>query len=433
MKLLNQSITHLSISILAIVGIWSVFFYINMEREIKSSIDEGLRNYKRLIIQNAHKDSSILHKTYFDESFFTIQKTDKNTALTFVNQYLDTILYMQDYYDPTPELEEVRMLITAFEFEEEYYILKVANALVDKEDMLATFFKNTIWLYVSLIIAILIINNIVLKRLWKPFYDLLFQIKDYRLDKTQKLPEIQTRTKEFADLKNAINTLLVDSKIVYEQQKQFIGNASHELQTPLAISINKIELLLEDKDLNQEQASAIAEVYDITQRMVRLNKSLLLLSKIENKQFIDNREVALHEIVLQSIEELEDFTAFKNIDIQIDKSSSTLLTIDATLAHILISNLIRNAIFHNINNGVVHITMDENSFKICNSGTEQALDTDKIFTQFYKSHNSSKGTGLGLAIVKAISDLYGYSISYQFKDQQHCIKIQFNTKHSLQV
>lgn len=432
MKLLNQSITYLSIFILAIIGIWSVFFYKNMEKEIKSSIDEGLRNYKRLIIQNAHKDPSILHKTYFDESFFTIQKIDEKTGLTFVNQYLDTILYMQDYNDPTPELEEVRMLITAFEFEEDYYMLKVANAMVDKEDLIAAFFKNTIWLYVSLTIGILLINNIVLKRLWKPFYDLLFQIKDYRLDSTQKLLKIQTRTKEFADLKNALNTLLVDSKILYEQQKQFIGNASHELQTPLAISINKIELLLENKDLTQEQATALAEVYDITQRMVRLNKSLLLLSKIENKQFLNNQEISLHEVILQSIDELEDFATFKNVEIRVEKSYTTRLTINPTLAHILISNLIRNSIFHNIENGVVRITMDKNNFKICNTGVEHALDKDKIFTQFYKSHTSSKGTGLGLAIVRAITDLYEYSLAYEFKDQHHCIKIQFDTTHSLQ-
>lgn len=432
MKLLNQSLTYLSISILAIIGVWSIFFYLNMEKEIKSSIDEGLRNYKRLIIQNAHKDPSILHKTYFDESFFTIQKIDKKTGLTFVNQYLDTILYMQDYNDPTPELEEVRMLITAFEFEEEYYMLKVANAMVDKEDMVAAFFKNTIWLYVSLAIGILLINNIVLKRLWRPFYDLLFQIKNYRLDSTQKLPKTKTRTKEFNDLDNTINNLLIDSKVVYEQQKQFIGNASHELQTPLAISINKIELLLEDKDLTQKQTKAIAEVYDITQRMIRLNKSLLLLSKIENKQFLDNQETSLYEVTRKSIDELDDFAAFKKVEVRLEKSAPTLLTIDPSLAHILISNLIRNAIFHNIENGVVHITIDKNRFKICNTGIGHALDKDKIFTQFYKTHHNSKGTGLGLAIVKAISDLYGHSISYEFKDQHHCIKIQFDTMHSLQ-
>lgn len=433
MKLLNQSLTYLSISILAIIGIWSVFFYLNMEKEIKSSIDEGLRNYRRLIIQNAHKDPSILHKTYFDESFFTIQKIDKKTGLTFVNQYLDTILYMQDYLDPTPELEEVRMLITAFEFEEEYYMLKVANAMVDKEDMVAAFFKNTIWLYISLAIGILLINTIVLKRLWKPFYNLLFQIKGYRLDSTQKIPEIQTRTKEFTDLKNAINTLLIDSKIVYEQQKKFIGNASHELQTPLAISINKIELLLEDKNLTQKQTNAIAEIYDITQRMVRLNKSLLLLSKIENKQFLDNQEVCIYKIIQKSIDELEDFARFKKVEVRVEKSSSTLLTIDPTLAHILTSNLIRNSIFHNIENGLVYITINKNGFKFCNTGVGPALDKDKIFTQFYKSHNNSKGTGLGLAIVKAISDLYGFSLSYEFKDQQHCFNIQFDTTHSLQI
>src|SRR5699024_9284432 len=137
--------------------------YINMVNEIKSSIDEGLENYKRLIVQYAHRDASILEKNYFDESFFTIQKIDKTTALSFKDQFIDTIVYMQDFEDDEPEPEEVRMLITAFEFKGEYYELKVANALVDKEDMIRAFFVNTIWLYISVIIGILIINNAILK------------------------------------------------------------------------------------------------------------------------------------------------------------------------------------------------------------------------------------------------------------------------------
>lgn len=425
MKLLNQSIKHLSISILAIITIWSIIFYINMVREIKDSIDEGLENYKRLIIQNAHKDPTILHKNYFDESFFTVEKINKSEALSMKDQYIDTILYMQDFNDPEPELEEVRMLITAFEFDEEYYELKVANAMVDREDMVRAFFLNTIWLYILLIVGILIINNIVLKRLWKPFYDLLNQLKNYRLDRTKKLPEIHTKTKEFTDLQDALNILLTDSKKVFEQQKLFIGNASHELQTPLAISINKLELLLENKNLTDYQALELSEIYSITQRMIRLNKSLLLLSKIENKQFIENQIVEIHKIVQQSIEELEDFAAYKDISIRIKKTNALSVTSNPDLAYIIVSNLLKNAIFHNIEHGFVEVCITSNTLIITNTGKKAQLDNEKIFTQFYKSNTSIQGTGLGLAIVKAIADLYGYSISYYYKNELHYFEIHF--------
>lgn len=430
MKLLNQSIKHLSLSILGIVTIWSIVFYINMVREIKSSIDEGLENYKRLIIQNAHQDSSILNKNYFDESFFTVEKIDKETALAMKDQYIDTSLYMQDFDDLEPELEEVRMLITAFEFNGTYYELKVANSMVDREDMIRAFFLNTIWLYIALIIGIILINNVVLKRLWNPFYSLLHQLKSYRLGRTQHLPEIHTKTREFSDLQDAINILLTDSKNTFEQQKIFIGNASHELQTPLAIASNKIELLLEDKNLANQQAEDLTEVYQIIQRMVRLNKSLLLLSKIENKQFIENQVVSIPEVIQQAIEELEDFAAYKNIDLKLNIDNELSVTINPSLAHIIVSNLLKNAIFHNFENGSVVIDVQSDRLRISNSGEKQALDSKKIFTQFYKSNNSVQGTGLGLAIVKAITNLYGYSMDYHFLKQMHCIEIHFQTKVS---
>lgn len=428
MKLLNQSFKYLSLSILGIISIWSIFFYINMVNEIKSSIDEGLENYKRLIVQYAHRDASILEKNYFDESFFTIQKIDKTTALSFKDQFIDTIVYMQDFEDDEPEPEEVRMLITAFEFKGEYYELKVANALVDKEDMIRAFFVNTIWLYISVIIGILIINNAILKRLWKPFYDLLFQLRNYRLDKTHNLPLVTTNTKEFAYLQECLTNLLTESKEVYNQQKIFIGNASHELQTPLAIAVNKLELLLERKDITDHQANDINDIYQIIQRMIRLNKSLLLLSKIENKQFIENQKISIGNIVRQTIEELEDYAEYKKITIEFVEHNPLWVEFNPALAHIIISNLLKNAIFHNIPNGKVDIILQQKNLKVINTGKRETLDDQKIFTQFYKSNTSNQGTGLGLAIVKAIIELYGLSISYSFKKQLHCLEINFRDK-----
>lgn len=428
MKLLNQSLKYLSISMFVIITVWSVIFYANMLTEIKSSIDEGLENYKRLIISNAHQDPSILDKQYFDESFFTIREIDKNEALSMVDQYIDTELYMQDKDDLVPELEPVRMLITAFEFNNRYYELKVANSMVEKEDMIRAFFVNTIWLYIVLIVGIVLINNIMLKRLWSPFYNLLSQLKKYRLGSTQDLPVIKTQTTEFIDLQKAVNILLTDNKAAFEQQKQFIGNASHELQTPLAIAINKLELLLEKNELKEEQAEDITEIYQIVERMIRLNKSLLLLSKIENKQFIDNQIVSINSIVHKTADELEDFADYKEININIEEKGKLNIEINPPLAQIVISNLLKNAIVHNIKQGSVDVLITDKSLIVCNTGEDKPLDSDKIFTHFYKSSSSTQGTGLGLPIVKAILDLYGFPITYNFKKGLHCMEVHFISK-----
>ena len=71
---------------------------------------------------------------------------------------------------------------------------------------------------------------------------------------------------------------------IYVNLKKFTSHTTHELQTPLAIATNKLELILEKGDLGDANAGSIADVLRIIERLTQLNKSLLLLSKIENKQ-----------------------------------------------------------------------------------------------------------------------------------------------------
>ncbi|WP_418502294.1 sensor histidine kinase [Flagellimonas sp.] len=426
MKLLNQSLTYLSFSILAIVAIWGVLFYVNTLNEIKSSIDEGLENYKRLIIQNAQKDSTILTKTYFDESFFTIRKLEESRALAVKDQYLDTEILMQDADDEELEMEPVRMLVTAFGIDGQYYELKVANSMVEEDDLIKELLRDVIWLYVILIIAIILVNNFVLKKLWKPFYHVLDQLKNFRLGHSQHLAQTHTRTKEFLDLQKVVNTLLEHTINTFEQQKQFIGNASHELQTPLAIATHKLELVLENGKLDSNDARNLTETYQIIQRLVHLNRSLLLLTKIENHQFLDNQTISVNAMVRQAIDDMEDITAFKDISVHIQETTELSTQMDTALAHILISNLIRNAISHNVKHGKIEISITESDLKIYNTGNSEALDDTLIFDRFHKSGPTSNSTGLGLAIVKAITDFYAFRVTYSFQDGLHCFELSFN-------
>lgn len=425
MKLLNKSLIYLSVSLFFIIGIWSVVFYFNMLNEIKESVDEGLDNYKRQIIYEAEKDRKVLLKNNFDEGFFAIQEISQKKALSIKDTYIDTLMYMQDADDESPELEPVRMLTTAFEHNEKVYKLRIINSMVEEDDLVKELVYDTVWLYLILILIIIIINNFVLKRLWKPFYSLLNQLKNYRIGYSKNLPEVKTETKEFADLQQAVNVLLHHTIETYEQQKSFIGNASHELQTPLAIALNKLELLIENENLKDNQAESIANVMQIIGRLVRLNKSLLLLTKIENKQFLNNQNISLNEAVNEIISDLSEITEYKNIEFVFTETSQVNIEIDGSLLNILLSNLLRNAIFHNVENGKVNINVSTNSIEIINTGIEMAIDPQKIFSRFYKSNTATNGSGLGLAIVKAICDLYGFTILYRFKNSLHTFEINF--------
>lgn len=425
MKLLNKSILHLMTYLLLIVSLWSVIFYFNMLDEIKGSVDEELENYKRQIVFKAEKDSTILQQKTFDEGFFSVNKISEEEALSFKDTYEDTEIYAQDADDEAPELEPVRILTTVFEQNGNFYQLKIFNNMVEEDDLVKELLWDAAGLYVLLIFSILMINNIVLQRLWKPFYELLDELKNYRLGISKKLPNVETKTKEFSDLQDAVTTLLQYSEKSYEQQKEFIGNASHELQTPLAIAISKLELLIEKENFTENQAEKIAEIMEIIERLVRLNKSLLLLTKIENKQFFDNQEIKVNDIVEKNIEDLSDIAEFKDVEIIFSENSELLVKADAALINIIVSNLLRNAIFHNIKSGKVEVKIDAKKLSVLNTGTDHSLSHEKIFTRFQKSEQHQSGSGLGLAIVKAIAELYDFSVSYDFKNGMHEFSVNF--------
>lgn len=425
MKLLNRSILHLMTYLLLIVSLWSVIFYFNMLDEIKGSVDEELENYKRQIVFKAEKDPTILQQKTFDEGFFSVNKISEEEALSFKDTYEDTEIYAQDADDEAPELEPVRILTTVFEQNGSFYQLKIFNNMVEEDDLVKELLWDAAGLYILLIFSILFINNFVLKRLWKPFYELLDELKNYRLGISKSLPNVETKTKEFSDLQDAVTTLLQYSEKSYEQQKEFIGNASHELQTPLAIAISKLELLIEKENFTEDQAEKIAEIMEIIERLVRLNKSLLLLTKIENKQFFDNQEIKVNDIVEKNIEDLSDIAEFKEVEIIFSENSELSVKADAALINIIVSNLLRNAIFHNTKPGKVEVKIDAKKLSVLNTGTDHSLNHEKIFTRFQKSEQHQSGSGLGLAIVKAIAELYDFTVSYDFKNGMHEFSVNF--------
>ena len=420
MRLLNQSLIYLSVPLLLIVSIWSVVFYINMLDEISDSIDDGLDNSKLLIIQRAASDSTILQKNNFNESNYAIQEIAKASAITIRDIYTDTTLYMQDENDREP----VRMLSTAFELKGKFYRLQVISSMVEEDDLIEDLFWSVVWLYLVMLTAMLFINKIALQKLWKPFYEILQQLKTFRLDSNEKAPGIKTNIKEFKALKTAVNTLTQHSIETYTHQKQFTENAAHELQTPLAIAAGKLELLLEKDDIKDTHAADIAQVLQIIERLARLNKSLLLLTKIENKQYTANQTISINKTVHQCINDLEDFIAYKNVNISFRETAQAEVEMDMALASILISNLIKNAVFHNTPNGLITIDVTQKIFTISNTGNEKALDPEKIFNRFYKHSTEQTSTGLGLAVVKAICTLYGFGLSYHYNNT-HCFEIRF--------
>lgn len=425
MKLANQTLKYLSVSVLVVIALWSTIFYLFMLEAIHDNIDEELENQKRLIIQELASEAIVSPNLEFGINNYKVREIPEQQAIKMQNVYKDTMLYKQDDDDPEPELEPVRMLTTAFEHKGHYYELSIINSMIEESDLIKNLFYSVLILFVLLVVSIVLINKVVIERLWSPLYYFLDQLTKFRLGKSDDKPSMDTNIVEFKDLQLAVTTLIRHNEEIYEQQKQFIGNASHELQTPLAIMINKLEMMVETEGLQSEQANAIAEVLNTAERLVRLNKSLLLLTKIENRQFLNNEDLSLNTLVTNIVEELEDMATFKNITIQVQQQLELNLSLDSSLANIMVSNLIRNALFHNIEGGEVDIAITENALLVANTGAEGPLDAEQVFSRFYKSDASSKGTGLGLAIVQAICHLYGFEVSYYYDQSKHIFKLNF--------
>ncbi|MFC3196933.1 sensor histidine kinase [Parapedobacter deserti] len=423
MKLLNHTLLYLSGSLIFILSIWAVVFYFSMMDEVYDSIDDGLENYKMLIIKKAIRDTTLLNKSRFDESNYAIRPVERELALRAREEFKDTSMYMEYEED----YEVLRMLTTYFSTpQEKYYELKIIASMVEGDDLVGDFLHALLWLYLAVIASAFIINNWVLRKIWKPFYQLQHELRAFRLGEDKSFNPPPTKVTEFRDMNETVAELLKANIAVYQQQKQFIENASHELQTPLAIAINKLELLLEQSQEGGAQ-QLLANAIQYLERMTRLNKSLLLLSKIENKQFSSEEEVNFNQRLTQQIADFDELIGYKRISLTMVEKAKLTGVFNADLADILITNLLKNAIVHNREGGNIRIVVAADGFEIANTGREQPLDAEKMFTRFYRSADQPSSTGLGLAVVKAIAQLHRASVTYRYDGGMHRFYFQLPT------
>lgn len=428
MKLLNHTLSYLAVASFVVIGVWAFIFYINMLDEIYDSIDDGLANSKILIINKVHEDSTLIHKTDFFESNYAIREITDNHAHDVKDVYMDSTLYMQYENDYEP----VRILKTAFRANHgKYYELKIVSSMVEEDDLIEDLLFALVWLYVFLLGSVLLINNFLLKKIWKPFYKILDALRNFRLGGREKVEPVKTNVDEFTILNETIQALLERTVMAFDQQKQFTENAAHELQTPLAISINKLELLADKVSLPEDQLQDLSTVIQSLERLTRLNKTLLLLSKIENRQFPEEREVNFNTLAEQVATAFADIAEFKQIKLSTIHNGNMLRKMNPELAEILLSNLVKNAILHNHPGGYVTIRISPQEFSVENSSESPALDKEHIFQRFYKNTTAKSSTGLGLAIVKSIADYYGCTVEYGFTGN-HLFSVQFVDGENLQ-
>ena len=417
MKLFYRVLIHLLTGILVVLSGWAVCFYFAIVDEINDEIDDSLEDYSELIIIRSLAGKELPSSdSGSNNQYFLREVTDAYVRTRDRIRYQDTMVYIVE----KKETEPARILTTIFRNDAgQYYELSVSTPTIEKQDLRESIFYLLIGLFVILLVTILIINIWVFYRSMKPFYVLLHWLGDYRLGQTHKPLYNPTHTSEFQKLNDTVIRFAQHSEEVFQQQKQFIGNASHEIQTPLAVCRNRLEMLMEDETLTEQQLGEIIKTYETLEYVSKLNKSLLLLSKIDNYQYSETSQVCLNDILHSLIPDFEEVYAFKEVSLSLEENARLCADMNEVLATVLMTNLLKNAFVHNVEDGSIRITINRDSICFSNTGTLVALDEKRVFERFYQGNKKEGSTGLGLAIANAVCRQFKLELKYVFKDGMH--------------
>ena len=421
MKLFHRVILTLALGLLPIMALWSILFYYSMVNEINDETDDALEDYAELIMRRVLTGRPLPAPNNGSNNSYTVTPVDED----YLANTPAIIFYDEKVYIPEKEeTEPARVLKTVFcDAEGQYYEIKVATPTFERSDLLRNVAYHIIGLYIIIMLTIFVVVSLVYYYNMRPLYHLLEWFDKYRPGAKKTAVPDSSSVVEFRKLSHAAQQAVERAEYYFEQQKQFIGNASHELQTPLAIIGTRIEWLVNNTPLEEKQLEELLKIQRSLSRLVRLNRTLLLLSKIENGQFPESTDADLASIMHESAETYGDIYCDRNITCNISLPEKYIIHMNESLASTLINNLLKNSFLHNVQDGKVQITAYGKVLKIANSGN-RALDASRIFERFYHDGNPDS-TGLGLALVSSICRYYDIKIEYSFENSMHCFTLKF--------
>lgn len=421
MKLLGYTYRKLALLLFLLMAVWGVLFYYAIIDEVVDETDDTLENYGEILMESALHDPSILETEGSLMSFYKFTPISEEEGRHYRQVFYDATVYIE----LEDEDEPVRVMCTAFRMPDgQYYELKLMISILERDDMV----EAMLWYLGALFLLFLICTSIgiqlVLKGVFRPLHRLLDWLHCIQPGKEVPPLDNPTKIREFRQLSDAALDMGNRSYKAYEEQKQFIENASHELQTPLAIVRGKVELLAESEGMTEQQMEQLDEIYATLGRAVKLNKSLLLLSRIENGQYTEMEDVSVDEILDELLPDLMDIYEHKQVRlIRKREEQPFIIRCNHSLAQILVSNLVKNSLLHNREEGELQVLTTPTSLVIKNTG-DVPLDGEKLFRRFYHGMDGKKdSTGLGLAIARSIALSSSLKLTYEWQDGMHTFRL----------
>lgn len=421
MNLTTHAIRTLIPLLLIIFGVWSGVFYFLLNDELIDEVDDQLERFSEDIIRQWLSGKELpdstngSNNTYFMEQ---LMPGDENIIKGVKYEFSDI------YIASRHENEPARIMYTVFEHNDgTVWKLTVMTPVYENKEVISTILIATLILLIVMLILIVDVFAWVFRRHTRPLYKVLDYLDSYAIGHPKPLNN-KTDVTEFKQLNESVIACIKRIEEVYERERRFIGDASHELQTPLAICQNRIELMMDDDTLTEKQMMELAKMEQTIRELIKLNKTLLFLSKIENNQYIVQNDVDVNAKIYLYTEMLSEIYESKNITIQIYEQGQWTIRANDELAASLVSNLLRNAYLHSQPNSNIDIYIKEGALSIANIGDDKALDASRLFDRFYRGqHNKKHSNGLGLCIVKAICEISQLKISYTFEQGKHIFSV----------
>jgi signal transduction histidine kinase len=412
MKLIKRTYIYTSFSLIPLLIFGSLFAFYMIEYIGYEETDEFLTyEMERLVkyhelnndLPDFHKVADILEDVKYPEPVFK-----------------DTLLLEPGDNEMVPH-RELRFSIN---HNGRDFTIVIRQILLGRDDIAQGTLMIIFGLLFLFSVFVVLTVNFAARKIWKPFYITLNKIMAYKI--RDPLPVFKNSgIDEFNALNSTLQTFIKKISDDFLHNKQFNENASHELQTHLAVIKASTGKLLGNTGFTEEQLLELKKIHSAATKLSQAQKSLLLLSKIGNNEFGDNSNLNLAEVLKSSLSFFEETIGLLQIKLNKEIADCTVF-MDAGLAEILVNNLIKNAVKHNVQNGFISAKLTNKELTIENSGADFIGNTDTLLQRFGKGENGN--IGIGLAIVKEICELYDFKLDYTVSQGKHKISIRFNQK-----
>lgn len=427
MKLLTKSTYYyLILSLLAMVA-GAALLYLTIKKVIYRQIDDSLITEKTIIEDQISQTDTIPD---FEGTFgHQIEVKLLNSHVTNFQSIKDT-----DIYDSkTDSFIPFRYIFSSGNsVKKKGFIITIFQIISEKNELLQDIELYMFFLFFSLLLISILISYLIARRLWRPFYNSVKIAERFNIQSDKPLNLPQTDINEFDQLNRVFDNMTRKMRDDYLNLKEFSENASHEIQTPLAVIRSKADLLMQQKKLNKESLCLIKSINESTTKLFKLNQGLLLISKIENQVFHEKKMVSLKQIIVNGLDNYKEIMQLKKIKVELDADDEAMIEMNDVLAEVLISNLLSNAVRFNIDGGFIRCHIDNMFLLITNSGLALSINPEDLFKRFHKKSNNPQSVGLGLSIVKEITESYGMHITYTCNDNSHEIKLQYRQREDSQ-